>query len=108
MRVRWTTLITAYDPGRSFVDEQLKGPYSFWRHSHRFAEAPGGTMVTDEVRYALPFGPVGRLAHALVVKRQLASIFAYREKAIGTIFGDGQRGGRHAAEAATAGIGGGR
>jgi len=108
MRVRWTTLITAYDPGRSFVDEQLKGPYSFWHHSHRFEEAPGGTLVTDEVRYALPFGPLGRLGHALVVKRQLASIFAYRAKVIGAIFGEAQGAARPAAAGASAGIGGGR
>lgn len=108
MRVRWTTLITAYDPGRSFVDEQLKGPYSYWRHSHRFEEAPGGTMVRDEVRYALPFGPLGRLGHALVVKRRLDTIFGYRAMVIGTIFGEARRADRPVAEAATAGNGGGR
>lgn len=107
MRARWTTLITAYDPGRSFVDEQLKGPYSFWHHTHRFEEAPGGTMVRDEVRYALPFGPLGRLGHALVVKRQLESIFGYRAKVIGTIFGEGQRGGRPAVGAPAVRNGGG-
>jgi ligand-binding SRPBCC domain-containing protein len=94
MRVRWTTLITAYDPGRSFVDEQLRGPYSYWHHSHFFEEAPGGTMVRDEIRYALPFGPLGRLAHALVVKRQLASIFEYRARMVGTMFGEGGGGRR--------------
>jgi ligand-binding SRPBCC domain-containing protein len=94
MRVRWTTLITAYEPGRSFVDEQLRGPYSFWHHTHRFEEAPGGTLVDDEVRYALPFGPLGGIAHALVVKRRLDSIFEYRTAVIGNMFGRAERGGR--------------
>jgi ligand-binding SRPBCC domain-containing protein len=86
-RVRWKTLITAYEPGRFFVDEQLRGPYSFWHHSHFFGEAPGGTIVRDEVRYALPLGPLGELAHSLVVKRQLRAIFSYRERVIGEYFG---------------------
>jgi ligand-binding SRPBCC domain-containing protein len=89
--VRWTTLITAYDPGRSFVDEQLRGPYSFWHHSHRFEEAPGGTIVRDDVRYALPFGPLGGLARFLFVKRQLDSIFDFRTLTIRTIFGGDEK-----------------
>jgi len=89
IRVRWTTLITGFDPGRSFVDEQLKGPYSFWHHTHTFREVPGGTLVRDEVRYALPFGILGSLAHALFVKGRLEEIFRYRARVIGEIFGEG-------------------
>ncbi|MFW6205724.1 MAG: SRPBCC family protein [Gemmatimonadota bacterium] len=47
-------------------------------HEHRFRAVGGGTEVTDTVTYALPLGPIGRLAHGLFVRRQLASIFAYR------------------------------
>jgi ligand-binding SRPBCC domain-containing protein len=90
IRVRWTTLITAFDPGRAFVDEQLKGPYSFWHHSHYFEEVPGGTLVRDEVRYALPFGILGRLAHAVAVKDRLEGIFSYRARVVGEIFGGGR------------------
>ena len=89
--VRWTTLITAFDQGRSFIDEQLRGPYAFWRLSHRFEEAPGGTTVSDEVLYALPFGPIGALARALVVGRKLESIFDYRARAVGALFGGDRR-----------------
>lgn len=89
VRVRWTTLITSYEPPGKFVDEQLRGPYSFWHHTHLFREADGGTMITDEVRYAMPFGPLGSLAHALFVRRNLRRIFTFREDAIGEIFGAG-------------------
>lgn len=82
IRVGWTTLITQYEEGRAFVDEQLKGPYSFWQHFHNFEEVPGGTLVHDEVRYAMPYGLPGRIVHALVVKRQLNDIFEYRAKAV--------------------------
>jgi hypothetical protein len=37
------------------------------------------------VDYALPFGPLGRLAHCLVVRRQLQGIFDYRQAALAAI-----------------------
>ncbi len=45
----------------------------------------------DRVEYALPFGPLGRLAHGLAVRRQLEEIFAYRQKTIAEIFGGAGR-----------------
>lgn len=76
--VRWKTLITTYEPGRRFVDEQIAGPYALWHHTHTFEDAGGGTTMTDRVVYALPFGPLGDLAHSLMVRRQLEEIFDYR------------------------------
>lgn len=83
--VRWTTLISAYDPPHRFVDVALRGPYSFWHHTHTFEEKDQGTIMTDEVSYALPFGIFGRLAHFLWVKRQLKYIFDYRMRIIGEL-----------------------
>lgn len=79
---RWVSEITAYDPPHRFVDEQVAGPYARWHHEHRFRAVDGGTEVTDTVTYALPFGPIGRLAHGLLVRRQLESIFDYRERTL--------------------------
>ena len=44
----------------------------------RFEPTEHGVLVTDRVRYALPFGPLGRLAHALWVHSALARIFDHR------------------------------
>ncbi len=81
---KWISEITAYDPPHRFVDEQVHGPYARWRHEHRFrAVGDGtGTEVTDTVTYALPLGPIGRLAHGLLVRRQLESIFEYRKNSL--------------------------
>jgi ligand-binding SRPBCC domain-containing protein len=84
--LRWTTLISRYDPPSVFVDEQLRGPYAFWHHTHEFRSVRGGTEIIDTVRYAMPFGPVGRLAHGLVVRRQLEAIFSYRARRIAERF----------------------
>lgn len=80
--LRWTTLITDFDPPHRFADVHIKGPYSFWHHTHLFAATDGGTLITDDVRYGMPFGFLGRIVHALVVKRQLAGIFDYRRQII--------------------------
>jgi ligand-binding SRPBCC domain-containing protein len=85
-RVRWTSIITTYIPPVKFVDEQLKGPYSFWHHTHMFYERNGGTLIVDEVRYAIPFGLIGEISRRLFVRRQLDKIFSYRAEIIGKIF----------------------
>ena len=84
--LRWRSLITAFEPPHLFVDEQLRGPYDFWHHTHRFEEHQGGTLIADHVLYALPLGPLGRLAHALFVRRQLRALFDFRARMIESLF----------------------
>ena len=76
--VRWRTVIREWKPNESFVDEQERGPYALWRHEHRFAAVGEGTLMTDIVRYRLPLGPLGRIAHVVAVKAALATIFDHR------------------------------
>jgi ligand-binding SRPBCC domain-containing protein len=81
--VRWRTRIEAWDPPHRFVDAQLSGPYSLWHHTHTFrADGPRATILGDRVRYAIPFGPLGELARALLVARDLEQIFDYRQEAV--------------------------
>jgi ligand-binding SRPBCC domain-containing protein len=67
--LRWLTEIERWNPPHEFVDVQANGPYKLWRHEHRFSEFDGGTWIVDTVHYALPFGPLGWLAHKLRVTR---------------------------------------
>ena len=82
--IRWRTRIIDWSPPGQFIDLQIRGPYSLWHHQHRFVETAAGTTVCrDRVIYRLPMGWVGRLAHPLIVRRQLVRIFEYRRKVIG-------------------------
>ena len=87
--LRWDTRITHWEPGKSFVDRQERGPYRLWSHTHSFETVEDGVLMRDSVRYALPFGPLGRLAHALWVRDALARIFDYRLERIRELFGAG-------------------
>ncbi len=82
----WVTEITHVDPGSAFVDEQRAGPYRFWHHRHAFEALNGGVRILDLVNYALPFGPLGTLAHALFVRQKLESIFDYRRRKLEEMF----------------------
>jgi ligand-binding SRPBCC domain-containing protein len=80
--MRWTTEIVEWDPPHRFIDVQLKGPYRLWHHEHRFVSEGSGTRIFDEVRYELPFGALGSLAHRFKVKRDVEAIFAFRQRAV--------------------------
>lgn len=80
--LRWVSLIEEWEPGRKFVDRQLRGPYRLWHHTHEFAEHPDGTLVRDRVRYQVPLGPLGAIAHAAFVRRDLDRVFAFRHAAV--------------------------
>jgi len=84
--LRWRSRIESSDPPRSFVDVQLRGPYRRWEHHHTFTPVPDGTRIDDEVEYELPLGPLGGMAHRLVVRDQLLEIFRHRARTIESIF----------------------
>ena len=86
----WQTLISRWEPPACFVDEQLRGPYRKWVHTHQFREVAGGTEIIDQVVYQLPLGPLGRLVR-LPVARRLQRIFSFRQQVLQEIFAAGRR-----------------
>jgi len=85
LSVCWRTRITAWQPPRRFVDEQLRGPYRQWIHEHVFEPRDGGTLCRDIVRYAVPFDFI---VHPLFVRRNVEKIFAFRAGALKDHFAD--------------------
>ena len=84
---KWVTEITHVEEGSYFVDEQRFGPYSLWHHKHFIKEVENGVEMEDLIHYKLPLGWLGRLAHPILVKKQLKTIFSYRESKLNELFG---------------------
>ena len=89
----WRTEIVRWNPPFAFVDQQIRGPYRLWHHTHTFVETvgPDGRPVTrmdDRVFYELPLSPLGDLAYP-AIRLQLARIFGYRQRVIQEILGAG-------------------
>lgn len=86
MPVTWKTKITEWDPPHRFVDVQLHGPYRMWEHTHEFRAVTSGTLVRDEIRYAMPAGFLGELVRRAVVARDITRIFDHRRAVLETLF----------------------
>jgi ligand-binding SRPBCC domain-containing protein len=89
LRIGWLARITEFVWNSHFCDEQVKGPFATWSHRHGIVSESRpnengsltrGTLISDEVEYALPLGPLGTIAHAAFVRRQMESTFAYRRQ----------------------------
>lgn len=74
----WLSELKNIVPGRSFVDVQLAGPYKLWHHFHAIDETTEGIRFTDQITYQVPYGFIGRIAHAMFIHRTLKRIFNYR------------------------------
>lgn len=86
--IRWRTRIDTWEPPTRFTDFQEKGPYSLWEHTHSFeSDGDGATIISDRVRYAIPLGPLGSLAHTLFVRSDLERIFDFRRDAVAAQLG---------------------
>lgn len=81
--IRWQSRIKAWKPPFRFIDEQTRGPYRQWHHEHLFEEADDGTLCRDVVDYEV-FG--GRVIDALLVRRDLYTIFEYRQRKMIELF----------------------
>ena len=82
--VRWRTRISECDPPHRFADEQLKGPYHLWLHTHWFKPEGDGTLIGDRIEYRPRGGP---LINTLFVKRDVKAIFTHRQKVLAELFG---------------------
>jgi ligand-binding SRPBCC domain-containing protein len=82
----WKTEICVWNPPHQFVDQQLKGPYVRWHHTHSFKEVNGITEMTDRVEFLSPGWILEPLINALFVGKKVKQIFEYREEQLKKIF----------------------
>ncbi len=81
---KWPTWITwearhlGFEPGVRFIDEQVRGPMAFWRHTHSCLPSPAGSLMEDTVDYRLPAQALSGPIAGSFVRAQLERMFAYR------------------------------
>ena len=79
--IRFEVRHTDFEQDRLFRDEQVRGPFTRWIHTHRFeAENGGGCVVEDHVDWELPMGAAGRLLGGSSVEEELERLFAFRHR----------------------------
>ncbi len=80
------TLISQYDRPNHFQDIMLRGMFRSFEHDHFFdALEDGTTRMRDELRFAAPLGPLGRIAEVLVLRSYLLRFLAQRNDLIRAI-----------------------
>ena len=83
--LRMTSRITAMSPSASFTDEQIRGPFRYFRHHHVFIPQGTGTLMIDRVAFAAPLGILGRAAESLLLADYLRRIIEQRNVYLASI-----------------------
>ncbi|MEC8276175.1 MAG: SRPBCC family protein [Myxococcota bacterium] len=68
----------AHQTGSFFIDEMRRGPFSYWRHTHRFTPCSNGESILDDsIEFELPLRPLSWFANDMMTK-EIARMFAFR------------------------------
>ena len=73
-----TSRIVEHERPHRFIDEMRRGPFGRWRHIHLFEPIDGGTRMRDEIDFASPFTPLGRLVDMVVLRRYMTKLIGRR------------------------------
>jgi ligand-binding SRPBCC domain-containing protein len=76
--IRHTSRITAYEFPRYFQDSMLRGAFHSYCHDHYFETRNRGTVMKDVVRFAAPYGLLGRVIERLVLERHMRRLLDCR------------------------------
>jgi len=82
VRQRLTVQITAFEPPHYFRDEMTKGAFRSFTHDHRFEQRDDVTVMTDEVAFRSPFGPLGWIVDRMFLAGYLRRLLEGRCRAI--------------------------
>ncbi len=82
VRQRLSAHITEFDRPRWFVDEMTQGAFTSMRHVHEFRTEGAETVMTDTMTWQSPFGLLGRLFDALVLRAHLTRFLQTKQSAL--------------------------
>ncbi|MBZ0310580.1 MAG: hypothetical protein K8I82_31265, partial [Anaerolineae bacterium] len=79
--IRWLLTHQNYIQNQQFEDVQVKGPFAYWRHTHKMLpDGPDKSILEDTIEYALPLGILGQLFGGAVARAKLERMFTYRHE----------------------------
>ena len=73
-----TTRITRFERPRLFVDEQVRGAFASFSHTHEFHPDGDSSVMVDVFYYRSPLGFLGALADKLFFERYMARFLTER------------------------------
>ena len=80
LKLRWTVRHTGFEKGVSFRDEQVRGPFDHWVHTHRFSpDGDDGCLVEDEIDWRPPLN-ADAAPFVRRIERILERGFAFRHQ----------------------------
>ena len=82
VKQKLTSKITQFRSPFHFRDEQLKGAFKYIIHDHTFEVQNGIVVMKDNFEFASPFGVIGRLFDALILKKYLTKFLIERNQVI--------------------------
>lgn len=78
-KTKWLARHEEALPGRQFIDEQVEGPFSKWRHTHRFMPLDAEkSALEDYIHFRMKGGGLGRSFGTSFVFSELARMFPWR------------------------------
>jgi uncharacterized protein YbjT (DUF2867 family)/ligand-binding SRPBCC domain-containing protein len=87
LRLVWEARHFGYVRGKQFCDEQVRGPFKVWRHTHRIEAIDANrSLYEDRVEFVLPGGRWVQRMLTPLVSRLLASAFARRHAIVRSRF----------------------
>ena len=73
--IEWVAFIDSHEPGREFSDQQVRGFFRYFHHTHTAVDDGTGSRYTDTLRFAGPFGPT---IDRVILRSQLLAVFRKR------------------------------
>ncbi len=75
--------VTEFKSDNKFVDQQVKGPFAYWRHEHIFEDlADGQSAMHDAIQFELPLAPASELFMGRFFDDDLLRMFRYRHEVL--------------------------
>lgn len=78
IRRRMTVKVTEFDAPHFFTDEMIEGTFDEFKHKHEFLEKGEGTLMRDTLVWTSPYGFLGKIFDALLLKNHLRKFVTRR------------------------------